>query len=294
MGFYVLPSILAISAKIAIFILGRRTLKQVDKSLLLFLIGLFGVNVFELALLILVPHPEKTFVLLTLYYSSVILANGACVYYVLGLKGWLSPLIKILIYVPHGLVLVLLAIPGIVLEGAESIGYSITRVPGPLYPVLQLLIISGLGITLGALVAAKQDANPDTRKKALVLLIATAPLIASVALIMALMQAGFPINATIITSLATSFMMAVLIYTESKYRLFKFLSVIPNTEENKQWSALSKLLNKPDMTLKEAQTVFAAMFVEEAVKRSEGNQVRAAKSLNTSRTTVHRYLKNSR
>lgn len=294
MGYYILPSILAISAKIAVFILARRAISSVEKSLLLFLLGLFGVNVFELALLILTPRPEKTFTLLSLYYGSVLVANGACMYYVLGIKNWLLPSVRWLIFSVHGLAIMLLAIPGVVLEGAASIGYSITRVPGPLYPLLQLILVAGLSVTLVSLLAARKDANAETRRKALVLLIATTPMMASVSTILIMMQMGYAVNATIVTSLATSFMMAILMFTESRYRLFQFLAVIPRTEENRQLSALSALLMKPNVSLKEAQNAFAALFVEEAVKRSDGNQVRAAEALGTSRTTIHRYLKTLR
>jgi len=50
------------------------------------------------------------------------------------------------------------------------------------------------------------------------------------------------------------------------------------------------MLTDENMSLKEAQTRFTELFVENALRRADGNQVQAAKLLNTSRSTVYRYL----
>ncbi|WP_230537186.1 helix-turn-helix domain-containing protein [Teredinibacter turnerae] len=293
MELYLLPSIVAISAKIALFILGWKALRKVDKSLLGFFVGLFGVNIFELALMISLKNPAGTLFFMMMYYNCAILTVAFFFHYAAKLSVLSNR------YLDHGIALIAVfaiascSIPGLAIDGVESIGYSITRHAGPLYPVLQLTIVLG---SLGALILlllARRGKDVMTRRKSTILLVAVAPIIVSVIFVIVAMQFGWHLNATIIVSIETSFMMAVLFYTESQQRLFKLLAMIPSTEEHRQWEAISSMLYNPSLSLKEAQVQFAELYVQDAMRRAEGSQVKAAKLLGTSRSTVYRYLPSS-
>lgn len=286
-----LPSVVAISAKVALFLVGWTAIKKADKSLLGFFISLCGVNIFELALLISVKNLTGTLFFMMMYYNCAVLAVAFFLHYVARLSGFTPRFYGRGIAFFATIALVCSSVPGLALDGVESIGYSITRHAGPLYPVLQSTILVGTISALVLLVFARRSTNDTlSRRKSLVLLVAVAPIILSVIFVIVAMQFGLHLNATIIISIGTTFMMAVLFYTESQHRLFKLLAMIPSTEEHRQWNTISSMLYNPSLSLKEAQVQFAELYVQDAMRRADGSQVKAAKLLGTSRSTVYRYL----
>ncbi|WP_045858767.1 hypothetical protein [Teredinibacter purpureus] len=289
MELYFLPAIFAISAKIALFAIGWRAVRFIEKSLLLFLIGLSVVNIIELTLLYLASQGGEAFLFIILYYDAAIISCFTFTYYVLNLNKTLSLKIKRTLIGFCLFVVLCVSVPGLALDSAISIGYSFTRVPGPFYFVVQLALLLCVGVAFVALFKSLWIDDDLIRTRAKVMLLALSPLMLSVMVVLAVMQLGYEVNATVVISIATSFMMAVLVVAESKYRLFQLLSLIPATHEHKQWTRIAEILNNPDLSLKEAQLKFTELFVADAVKRANGSQVKAANILNTSRTTIYRY-----
>ena len=288
MGLIALPSIVAIAAKITVVLLGRRSLLKANKSLLLFLSAILGVNIFELALIFKSNDPGNAFSLLLLYYCCALTACASLLVFTLQVKEVRNRYIDIAVALTFSLAMMVTSVPGMAIDNAVSIGYSITREPGAFYPIIQVFLLGGCLTIIGVIVSCIRDKRKEVRNKGMVLATSISPLALSVIAVIVAMQIGAKINAAIFISLTTSFMMLVLIAAESHYGLFKLLCFIPKTQESRQLKTVTDLLNDPSLSLKEAEAAFSALMVERAVARSEGNLSEAARMLKVSRSTIHR------
>ncbi|TQV81306.1 hypothetical protein FKG94_09435 [Exilibacterium tricleocarpae] len=290
---YTLPSVSALAIKIIIFWMARHTLRSLSPWFLAFLIALCGINLIELITFAYVDRPYAAAGYLTLYY---LFAVGACIL-LLGLSleigNYLNLFLSQVLLVLGFTCALVLIIPGAAVAGVESIGYSITRVSGPLYWVLQVTILATLASSLGVLwYSYRCNADPVRRRRAFVLLIATVPAVAIVLLVALLMQLGVKINGAVFVSFSMNFLLIVLLYTEKQARLFNFLSMIPATREYRTFKTISPLLFGHTPTpLKDAQAVFERELIRGAVERCGGNKTHAADMLGISRATLLRKLK---
>ncbi len=327
MEYHILPSIFAIAAKIVLFFLGRHSLRSIHPCLLTFLASLFGVNIFELALFYFVDNPQNAYYVLAAYYACAVSACASLFCFGFYLKGSKNSFVCLSILAISIVAVMVTFVPGLAIEKAVSIGYSVSREPGPFYWILQISIVVPLVGALyifGSLVFSSDD---NLRSRGLIMLLGTSPLVIVVVGVVAVMQLGAQVNAVIFVSLSTSFMMLILMVSESQHGFFKLLSWVPSTQQNHHlskfyevmsqnqnvdpevWATLSKLINKKDagvdsefvprlvelvteqdMSLADAKAEFAKIYVESMLSKTEGNKSEAARRLGKSVQTIRRTL----
>lgn len=193
---------------------------------------------------------------------------------------------------------VLTLTPLIVLD-AQSISYSVRAVPGEMYKAVTLFIVTGLLFSLTILAIGKKRLTGIKAKRCSAMLVAIIPFVVVAISAIALMALKFEVNATCALPLAITAMLAMIIYTESKYNLFLINSYIPWTEEYKYKQKLNKLSkflflknnHHSGIDIRTIQSEFEETLFNIALHYSEGNQTEAAKFLNIPRSTFSRKIK---
>lgn len=291
---YALPSISAIAIKFVFIWYGRNVLRSANAWTWMFLGGLLGVNLFELILFYFASNAGSTGALTTLifYYVSAVLASAGYFAVSMQLAGRMSALVRGSTLGVAAAGILILMIPDTAVSGARSIGYSVTREAGQFYWILQIVIpgfwLTGL-FALGYTVLKSEDWVQQRRGFAL--LIGSFPLVLSVVIVMALMQLGLEVNATIIVSLAINILLGTLLYTEYESGVFRLLSLVPKTHENRLvLLAARSAYALGAHGLSEAVSNFEKALVNDALNRCKGNKTGAANLLGISRATLRRKM----
>lgn len=292
--FYILPSISAIAIKLIMVWYGRDMIRKANFWLWAFLAGLFAQNSVEL-LTFMFPYTGEgstSMHLLQWYYLSSLVSSTAFLALSLHLASLLNRKMAYTVVGLFCLGALVVMLPHVALQGVQSIGYSITRIPGDYYWVLQIILVGAVvGGTLVLVWTTYSGKAWVARRRSLALLVGASPIIVASLLVMALMQAGFSINATIIVSLSVNVLLGVLIYTEYEHGLFKFLSFVPSTRENKlARSATRAAWEVHTGSLNNAVNAFEQAIIVDALEKSNGNKTMAADLLGISRTTLRRKM----
>ncbi len=298
MTLYTLPSITAIILKllIALKLDYKEFLKS--KAVTIFFISLLILNVCELVVFSYTQHADSAIWWLRIYYISSIIAISALVLLSADLADKKFPYLTTAL-IPIAISLSLLTLTPLVVLDAKSIGYSVRSVPGEMYKVMTLFVALGLIFALGLLATGAKKLSGIKAKRCSTMLVAVIPLASVVISAIILMALKFEINAACALSLAITAMLAMLIYTESKYNLFLINSYFPWTEEYKYKQKLNKLSKflflknnyKSGIDIRVIQSEFEETLFNIALHYSEGNQTEAAKFLNIPRSTFSRKIK---
>jgi len=299
MSLLLLPSLTALGIKLWIFLVSRGALFKNNPLLAFFLCALFALNLSELLILLNVRTADHALPLMMAYYVAAIYSAAALLMLALSLIQPGRYLNLGIMIVASG-VAVLTLIPGVFLQGAESIGYSLIRVPGEHFWVLQSFLFVTLFAAVGAMFhGALKSKDRLARKRSIALLLSAAPLALVAIVIVFAMSAGYLLNATVILSFVTTITLGILIYTESRYRLFLFLSYVPNTRENKIRKAIANLVRESvealfnsggALDMKAMSDKFDRALIELAIEATNGNKTHAAEVLQIGKATLHRKL----
>lgn len=188
----------------------------------------------------------------------------------------------------------------LMVTGVQSISYSVTRIPGNLYFIVQLYAAGLILSTIYCLVSGAKTAEDSCdKKRARVVLFSTAPFLFIFLALVTLMAVGVKVNASVIVPLATTYMLLVLILTEQKENLFSLLLRIPYTNERKSYKQITLMIedflsntdNGKQVSLKSLTTNIEQQVVSMAVQMSNGSQIKAATLLNVSPSSICRKKK---
>ena len=289
----IIPSFTAILVKILIFWLGKNSISKFTLWIWIFFCSLFAMNFIELVGFLYLDLANDKIAIYSVgaYYAFAIMSSISFLAITLEFNSMSKT--KNMALISIMLVgLLVLVIPGMGLSGVQSIGYSYTRIPGAMYWVLQLIIPGGWLLGFIVLIyVERQGISWIARRRALAMLIASSPTGLGFLAIIILMQIGFKVNATLVISMATNFLLAVLIYTEYEFRLFHFLSSVPNTEENKLMSSVIKSFTRAQSyNLSRISSQFEKLLIENSLRYYKDNKTKAAKTLGISRNTLKRKL----
>lgn len=288
---YILPSVLAIALKLSIFWFGRRSLTTASLWLWMFFTGLLFVNIIELAGFSYISRPQEAFWLLSGYYLFAEIAAFSLLALSLDNANKFTKPIKYGIACCFVVSAVPLLIPGAALAGATSIGYAVTRIPGPYYFLVQLGLLLPLLTSLGVSGYFSLRAKDySSKRKSQILSFACAPLIITTITIIIIMQLGVKLNAAVIISFMITVTLLILVITEHKERAYQFLSFIPRTRENHFINNLTRIIADPTMGWKQGRNLIEQEMIHEALILAEGNKERAADLLGISRQTLVRRL----
>ncbi len=232
MSWWIGTSLLAICIKLWLLFAKRIQLRE-NGSLELLLIGFLGMNVIELGGFFSMENESLLFSLLTFYYMFTTLTVAAMLNLFMSMNGASSAMLKINWFIA-AVMAGSFMVPGLMLLGVQQLGFSATRIPGPLYLYWVVYIISTLifaMIQLGA-VYLKHRAE-EKGKQVLVILLGLSPAVLTSIVIVVMMQLGFKVNLGAIISLMICTFLLSLIWAENKHSVFKVLARVPNTEEHR-------------------------------------------------------------
>lgn len=296
---YALPSITALILKLCIFWFGRNQMKSTSHWLVAFFICLFGINSMELLSFYFSSNPETGFFGLIFYYIFVLAALFSLLTLSLQnihkLNRWTKTVLACLFIIS----ITPLVIPNTGLAGAKSIGYSVTRIPGPYYFVVQLGILLPLIGSIGVLLYGAWFSADDAKRKSRLLLLSCLPIFLGAITVLLLMQLGYAINAAVIMSMMITITMLIILLNERKHPVFQiidrrhiyqFTRLIPRSTDHHFVKQMVKLVTNPGIGLTKGKELIEQEMIREALATSNGNKTKAANLLGISRQTLVRLL----
>ena len=299
MSIFALPSLLALIIKLWLFKVAGRRLFLDNPMLAFFLCSLLGMNINEFGYYAFANEATVLLPVLLLFYITVVYAVAA---YFLMVIDMLYPVrfVKTGLLSVATLLAMVTATTDLVIADAVRTDYSITRVAGEFYWVMQayLLVLLVGGLFLLARGALK-NTQSMIRKRCLAILLGTSPVILTGIGILAAIQLGFEPNGALILSLMTTVTLILLIYIESRYRLFLFLSYVPYTRERQIRKAVTDLVAESvealfksggALDMKAVSGKFESALIEMAIEATGGNKTHAAEVLQIGKATLHRKL----
>lgn len=297
MTIYAIPSFTAIVVTVWLLWWGRSKFTG-NSALVLLVSTLLAMNLIEFTTFVFLDSPHELQWLYHLYYAAGAITAAATVHLFLHLTGKTAlPFININ-WLIAAVVAAMSLIPGVIIAGIENIGYTFIRIPGDLYIVWAVYIVSTLLFSIVILAGGyRRSKEPLLRRKCLAVLIAILPAIACSIGIVLLMVAGVKVNATVVLSSAVIFFVVTLIYSEQRYELFKLLARVPFTEEYILRSELTEQIRQIEsnafggsdqLSFKAQIRKIESLYIDLAIVANGGNKTHAATALGISNATLHR------
>ncbi len=292
---YLVPGVLALSLKLLIIVLGGKGLLKAHPVLLGFFAGLLGVNVFEILAFFHGHFSDGGMVILKGYYLFILATFLLMAAYPFAITEKLSKTVCFVLGGAFTLAAVVTVIPNLAIAGVKSIGYSVTRVQGPYYGIIVLTLLGSLLTAMIGLVwVTCRSKEHFVQRRAYVFLLAVAPLILTATGIIISMLCGVKVNGSMYISVSVCVTLWVLVYTEQKEHLYRFISLVPYSREYKFFREMSLILGNPEDGLKKAKVLFEEELLKQAMMYSKDNKTQAAKILGVSRQTVNRKMKTAK
>lgn len=295
-------SIAALATKV-LLLFYRSTRRSLRNGWFLgFFLAIMGINICEVGCIV-HGQPDKTAVLiLQWYHLSCLLMGATLAGLVLSVLGRLSTATRFAVFALFATGAVAVASPGTAIADARSIGYAITRVPGPFYWTFQVTFLTLLFTSLALLaVGIIKGGTVVQRLRCKALLLAAAPIIIVGTSVVILMQFGVRVNAVALGSISIICFLIAFIITDSEVvlvngeprqdRLCRLLAKWPVTAESRLTALVRKAVAEPeDDEFHSSVGSFERALVVHTLKLCDGNKSQAAKLLGISRTTLRRKM----
>jgi hypothetical protein len=302
MEMLLLPALLAIVIKIAIFIRYGESLLRDNINLALFLIAAFFLNLIEMFGYEDSYQGNTMLVILLAYYCSAMFLIHSYLNLVIQLSGvtWRLAMVRRVLNTLLALMVINIIFNRHLIAGGEYTDITITRVAGSAYWIIQAYLVFGIVLGTSLLILGYRRLSTNhARQRCFVMLLSTLPPIIVTLVILGSMAAGSSLTAAQFMPVAISAMLGIIVYAEEKTRLFKLLAMVPYSRERKLHNqVIEKLtdcisisddpLSKNPLNLKQMMREFEGSVVEHTVCYYSGNQKMAAQALGVSEATISR------
>ena len=242
----ILPALVALCFKAGIFIYARGARGAVRHNLQtqLYLLALFALSIQNVAEIkhfhaILSRGVLPTFEV-TIFYAASIAALSLFFHLSLTFANGLLGAATVRRFYGLGYILcvsleILLIFTPWLIKGYETMGHTVTRVPGPLYFLFEVyVLLLSAGIVAVLVYGATKESNASRRARATTVLFAVVPMLLVAVFVVAALHIGMRrFNAALAMPIATTYFLVVTAYAVHQYRLFDIQFYIP-------WSKVRK------------------------------------------------------
>lgn len=287
MQLLIVISVLALALKLLALWNVKGLLHKASPFVVAIALAFAVMNICELSVFYIANNQGNGFAALIIYYAFSLVASFSVLALALAnttikTKWWLYPLATAFLVVEA-----ILLTPGAAIAGVQSIGYSITRTPGPLYFIIQLGLLIPLVIMVCTLsVTLLTSKQRSARTLAKTYMFAFVPVAVIAILVVALMALGFKVNASGFISLTVCVTIWILFFACTKENQYLFLSFIPKTREHKSVYSIATHLACPGNGLKQALTQLESQIITETLATTGGNITHASEILGIGRSTL--------
>ncbi len=252
-----LPAIFALLFKFFLLFYGGKAYckNKSSKTLLALLIILTVCNFMELIGYRYLDNPEAIVIFLRVYYVSVVMLLAFLLQLsLLTAYKSLDKKVELLIFSISTLACGLLLLSDLVISGATSIGYSITRIPGKLYWIVPVYSFVLLFCSLAVLTHGYKKARNQFRKiQSFYIFLAVCCLAFPILVAIALMAMGLKVNAAFILPIGISFFLCLISYAIKSEQLFDIRIWLPFSTRYK----LMKAINSEFMVSRDGSEMLA-------------------------------------
>lgn len=305
MSLYLLPVVIALLIKVAIFVFVKRA--GIKTQHLYGFLVMFAVhNICELGVLLTPPDQAAMIsVGMRMYYAATFLLASyglTCVLKIAMVSDddgtkfiekaiWLGAL--------SGAVLSVLT--DTIAKGYIQLSYTATVLKGLAYWLFQLNNSIALLTILFVLAReAFYGATKAQRVRCLRMLIAFFPMIVASLSILGLMQYGYQISAAMVIPFASTWFLITLVYSEREHRLTEIRRMIPGTQESKERSELNKVKASMhqvfsdfavgDASFTETTDRIDSLLLAYSYEKYGGNVQQTAKFIGLGRSTLYKKM----
>jgi hypothetical protein len=291
MSFFAIPSFINLIIKLWLFWYGRESIFTKNRFLGLLLLSFFSLNLVEFLQYYLNDELHALANILAYWLVAVI---AATVMLIFADKLTYQRIPVILPIVVIAIFSYFIIFTRTLISGVDSIGYSITRIPGSYYWVLQCyILISVLGSAVLLLCGGLFHKDMLRRKKCSVVFFALLPVVVATVIILSLMQIGLKVNAALVVTTAITCFLAILIFTEIHYSLFNILTATPviSLQVSRQIIKLMvDICRKRSIKLKSFLQGIENILIVVALEVNEGNRKRTARQLDMHISSLNKKL----
>ena len=302
MELVLLPSLIAICLKIAIFLRYHESLHREHLNLGLFFLAVFALNLIELFAINQNHNQQTNLLLLLAYYCSAVFIIHAYVNIAMHYSNfrWHVARVKAALNVLLGMMVLGLILSRSIIADVQVVEFSLTKVAGPNYWLFQLYALGCLSFALVLLGRGIRHVRSNIGRQQCLMLLLSTTMPSGVAVTIILLQAmGIQITAALFMSFALTLMLAIIVFTEEKTRLFTLLTLIPLTKERRLHKQLVQKVSRcislnddptqeQSLNLKGLTREIEGLLIEHMLDYYEGNQKLAASALGVSEATVSR------
>lgn len=285
-----IPSIIALLAKLWLFYVASYSLATHNRPLAITILSLGLCNLIELWGFGFVGTQGSAIALVGLKYYYVFLLFSGLLLFRLSLELVMADVSRRInpLLLAFGFLICLPLSGNSYITDYQSIGYAITRVPGPSYGLLSASLVLAFALPASTLA---YGAWIQKDKRCAALFFCSLPILVVLIFALTAMFMGYAVNAAGYMSMATTLFVLGIYFTESTQHRFALLSCIPGTEQKRTKGYLLELATlaatSPEK-LKQVQADLDRFIAERCLEQSGGNISRAAETLGVSPRTFKR------
>ncbi len=288
------PAVSALLIKIAILYFGRGALLQtaLSRAFLALLIIMTGSNALELVAYYYGDTLLTTEILLKLYYVSLVCLFALLLQIsMLLVNRRLDLLFGVANFALGAIMIGFLLFTDLIITGARSIGYTVTRIPGDFYFLAQAYGIAMIFASVGVCIYGYKAAKYHYAKiQCMYLVVAVFAMCFPIFIAILAMAAGIEITAAVILPIGISFFLLIITYALNSDGIYDIRVWILGTVMFRLHTSLHRefMLFKDgkEMSAKERKERNEKRFLIEALIRTDGNQGQAAKNLSISPSSM--------